>query len=306
MSRAWLAVLLFVVPAACTMPQSAAPDRAAPPVQPRQSAAAAPAPLSPTGAASVPARPDFVIEGALEQGGWLRGQVPSGTVSAMLGKTPLAFDKAGRFFAAFDRDEGTAVSLVATRADGTQVSRPLTIKPRAWAIEHVDAPRRPAVSTAAFLARRLPELEAIGTARQKDTGAQGWAQTFAWPASGRISGRFGAQRIYRGEPSSYHSGLDIAGGDGAIYRAPADGVVVLAAADFSLEGKLLIIDHGQGLNSAFLHSRELFVREGETVRQGDPLGRIGASGRTTGPHLHWSLMWRTARLDPLLFLPPQP
>nr|WP_247712883.1 M23 family metallopeptidase [Qipengyuania intermedia] len=154
--------------------------------------------------------------------------------------------------------------------------------------------------------KRRPELDAIWDARLKKTGSEGWKQSFIWPATGRISGRFGSQRVYRGEPGSYHSGLDIAGGSGTTYVAPADGVVVLAERDFSLEGQLLIIDHGQGLNSAFLHSSELFVREGDRVQQGQPLGRIGSSGRATGPHLHWSLKWKNFRLDPLLFLPPQP
>ena len=83
-------------------------------------------------------------------------------------------------------------------------------------------------------------------------------------------------------------------------------MVVLAAGDpFTLEGHLLIVDHGMGLNSAFLHSSELLVREGDRVSQGQPLGKIGMTGRATGPHLHWSLMWRGLRLDPLLFVPPR-
>jgi len=81
--------------------------------------------------------------------------------------------------------------------------------------------------------------------------------------------------------------------------------VLVADAPFSLEGNLLIVDHGAGLNSAFLHSSEIVVREGQRVSQGQMLGRVGATGRATGPHLHWSLMWRGRRLDPLLFLPPQ-
>jgi murein DD-endopeptidase MepM/ murein hydrolase activator NlpD len=105
--------------------------------------------------------------------------------------------------------------------------------------------------------------------RALETGAQGWQQSFIWPARGRISGRFGAQRIYRGTPGAYHSGLDIAPGAGATYVAPTDGVVVLAAASpFTLEGNLLILDHGMGLNSAFLHAQRLLVREGDRVSQG--------------------------------------
>ena len=164
------------------------------------------------------------------------------------------------------------------------------------------------VPTPEFTARRQPELARIAAARRVETGSAGWRQDFIWPATGRISGRFGSQRVYRGEPGSYHSGIDIAtGASGTPYVAPADGVVVLAAASpFTLEGNLLIIDHGMGLYSAFLHSSELLVREGEAVRQGQPIGRIGETGRATGPHLHWGLTWRGARLDPLVFTGPMP
>lgn len=247
------------------------------------------------------------LDGQFEQGGWVRGRVPSGTASAKLGDTELKFDNDGYFFAAFDRDEGSSVKFVATTDDGRRTigaTRPIT--PRNWNIEHINVARRAGGASDTFMQRRQPELDAIWNARLKDTGSEGWKQDFIWPATGRISGRFGSQRIYRGEPGSYHSGLDIAGGNGTTYVAPADGVVVLAVQGFSLEGNLLIIDHGQGLNSAFLHSSELFVRDGQAVKQGQPLGRIGASGRATGPHLHWSIKWHNSRLDPLLFLPPMP
>ena len=124
--------------------------------------------------------------------------------------------------------------------------------------------------------------------------------------TGRISGRFGRQRIYQGEPGSYHSGLDIAAPTGTGFTAPADGVVVLARTGFSMEGGIIILDHGAGLNSAFIHLSRLDVSEGEKVTQGQRLGAVGSTGRSTGPHLHWSVMWRGNRLDPLLFLPPMP
>jgi murein DD-endopeptidase MepM/ murein hydrolase activator NlpD len=141
-----------------------------------------------------------------------------------------------------------------------------------------------------------------------NAASEGWRQRFVWPAQGRISGVFGSQRIYRGEPGAYHSGVDVAGGAGAPVVAPADGVVVLAAADkpFTLEGHLLIIDHGMGLNSAFLHLSRIDVREGDRVRQGQRIGAIGASGRTTGPHLHWAVKWRSARVDPVSLTGPMP
>ncbi|PZT86976.1 MAG: hypothetical protein DI637_09935, partial [Citromicrobium sp.] len=160
--------------------------------------------------------------------------------------------------------------------------------PRDWDIERVNVAKRPSGSSEAWWQKREPEWLAIKAARERETGATGWRQDFIWPVTGRISGRFGRQRIYRGEPGSYHSGLDIAPGNGVPFVAPADGVVVLARTGFSLEGGIVIVDHGAGLNSAFIHLSRLAVAQGDTVRQGQRLGNVGSSGRATGPHLHWS------------------
>jgi murein DD-endopeptidase MepM/ murein hydrolase activator NlpD len=157
---------------------------------------------------------------------------------------------------------------------------------------------------AEFARRRSAELARIHAARAHDTGAQGWRQPMIRPACGAMSGRFGAQRVFRGVPAAYHAGMDIAAGAGSAIVAPADGVVVLAAvADvFTLEGHLVIVDHGMGLNSALLHARTLSVGEGTAVKQGQVLGEVGMTGRATGPHLHWGLTWRGRRLDPLLLI----
>jgi murein DD-endopeptidase MepM/ murein hydrolase activator NlpD len=248
---------------------------------------------------------EFTYSGQLTQGGWIRGIAPAGAVSVTLGESPVAVRDDGSFFAAFDRDEGASAKLIATKGDGSKVEREIAIAPRAWDIERVNVARRAGGASADFMKRRQPELDRIWNARQIRSGTDGWRQDFTWPVKGRISGRFGSQRIYRGEPGAYHSGLDITTGtSGTPIIAPADGVVVLAATGFSLEGNLLIIDHGMGLNSAFLHLSAIDVAEGERVAQGQQIGRIGASGRATGPHLHWSIKWHEARLDPLLFVDP--
>ena len=257
--------------------------------------------------APVTARTTFTYDGELEQGGWIRGKVPSNTRSARLEGQEIGFDDDGRFFAAFDRDQGPRAALVATLKDGRTVASELTIAPRDWDLEYVNVPYRAGRSSAEFRRLREGEIAQIVAARAQETGAEGWRQDFIWPATGRISGRFGSQRVYQGKPGPYHSGLDIAQPTGTPYKAPADGVVTLVAQDpFTLEGNLLMIDHGMGLNSAFLHSATIVVREGQRVRQGQYLGTIGATGRATGPHLHWSLKWRDSRLDPLLFLGPMP
>ncbi|MFM6832735.1 MAG: M23 family metallopeptidase [Novosphingobium sp.] len=242
--------------------------------------------------------------GQLTQGGWLRGLVQPGTRALALDGKPVPLAADGAFLVAFDRDAPPTAQLLAILNDGATFALPLDIRPRAWAIEHINVARKPGgIADEDYQRLRKAELTRIGAARAIDSGATGWRQDFIRPAPGRFSGRFGSQRVYRGEPAAYHSGLDIAGGEGTPYVAPADGVVILAAdVPFSLEGHLLMLDHGMGLNSAFLHSSALVVKEGDAVRQGQPIGRIGHTGRATGPHLHWSIKWRESRLDPILLL----
>lgn len=299
----WTRHLVAAVPllmlAACSVVPASEPVAVVQPV-PASAPTPAPAPALRSGPST------FTFNGELTQGGWIRGQAPAGTRSAKLDDQDLALDDRGYFFAAFDRDAGPSATLSARLADGGVLQSPLTISPRKWDIEHVNLARNQGGASEAFMKRRRPELARINAARQVNADSDGWSQKFIWPAKGRISGRFGSQRIYAGEPGSYHSGIDIATGtSGTPFVAPADGVVVLATeTPFSLEGYLLIIDHGMGLNSAFLHNSKIAVREGEAVKRGQYIGNIGSTGSATGPHLHWSLKWRDARLDPLLFTGP--
>lgn len=287
------AFLLTVLLAGCIAPN------------PRASAPTPPIPADRPVAEPAPA--ELRLDGTPRQGGLLHGLAPAGTATLMLDGAPVAFDNEGNFIIAFDRDAPPSATLVATLADGRTRTRQLMVAPGDWAIEHVNASITGRASSAEFQRRRAGEIARINAARARHMQSSGWRQRFIWPVKARISGVFGSQRIYRGAPGSYHSGLDLAGGAGTVYVAPADGVVILAAEEpFTLEGKLLMIDHGMGLNSAFLHNSQLLVKEGDVVRQGQPIGVIGATGRVTGPHLHWSMKWHAARIDPLLLLPQEP
>ena len=248
----------------------------------------------------------FGLSGKPRQGVALLGTVPKDTATLMLGNGRVDFDADGRFIIAFDRDAGPDALLRAALRDGRIVEEMLAVAPGGWQIERVDAPLLGEAKTSAeFEALRGAELARIAAARAVHATGEGWREPFIWPVKARISGRFGAQRIYRGAPASYHAGVDLAGGAGTTYVAPADGLVALAADHpFTLEGNLLIIDHGMGLNSAFLHSQALVVAQGETVKQGQPLGRIGMTGRASGPHLHWAMKWNDARIDPTTFVVP--
>ncbi len=261
--------------------------------------------LSPSLAGLIePAQPNLSLTGKLIQGGWAAGVLPPDAQSLSLdGKAvPLAADR--HFFLAFDRDAPPIAQLRVIRADGSAAVQQLAIAPRSWQIEHIPLGPRPGTPPdEAFRIRRAAELAQISAARAINPPSEGWRQTFIWPVTGRLSGRFGSQRVYNGTPGNYHSGLDIAtGASGTPFVAPADGVVILAAqSPFTLEGRLLMIDHGMGLSSAFLHCSQLGVKLGEVVRRGQYIGRIGMTGRATGPHLHWSIKWQEKRLDPLLF-----
>ncbi|KAB2850042.1 MAG: M23 family metallopeptidase, partial [Sphingopyxis terrae] len=242
----------------------------------------------------------FAFRGSMIQGGTLIGQVPGGTRTLTLDGAPVPVAGDGAFLIAFDRDAPASQQLVATLSDGRTVARTLSIAAGNWRIENINAPYRGSASSDAEFERRRPaELAQIAAARASHVESDGWRQQFRWPATGRLSGFFGSQRVYQGKPGSYHSGTDIAVPAGTPFFAPADGVVVLAAdAPFTLEGNLLIVDHGMGLTSAFLHCQRLAVKAGDRVTQGQQLGTVGSTGRATGPHMHWGLKWRDARLDP--------
>ncbi len=256
----------------------------------------------PAPVAAVPAASGFVWTGTLSQGGLILGTAPAGTRALTLDGRAVTVAPDRRFVAGFDRDAGTQAMLVATLADGRVVQQPLMIAARGWDISRLSSLPKYPVPAPEFARIRPGELAQIVAARRIAAVSDGWRQAFVWPVTGRISTLFGSQRVYaNGEAGSYHSGIDIARPTGTVVVAPADGVVILAADHpFTLEGNLLMIDHGMRLNSAFLHLSRIDVKPGDRVTQGQPVGAVGNSGRATGPHLHWSLRWGDAKLDPLL------
>lgn len=282
------AVALMILPGSCI----AAP--AAPPAKPAQTAlAAVPKPLGPANIGR------FQLDRLPQQGSLARGRVPAGAQRLVVNGQDVAIAADGRFIIGFGRDHDATAIIVAYLSDGSNVSERINVAKRAWKVENLTTVRRYSQPDAEFQARRPGELDQINAARGTPIVSDGWRQNFIWPAKGRISGQFGAQRIYAGEPGSPHSGVDVAGGTGAPVIAPADGVVTLAAtAPFTLEGNLLIIDHGMGLDSSFLHLSKIHVKKGDIVKQGQLVGAIGATGRASGPHLHWGMKWKAERIDP--------
>lgn len=142
----------------------------------------------------------------------------------------------------------------------------------------------------------------IARARQIDSPGTDFTASFIAPVNGRISGVFGSQRILDGKPRQPHSGVDFAAPEGAPVKAPAAGSVTLVDPDMYFSGGTVILDHGHGISSVFIHLSRIDVRVGQRIARGEVIGAVGATGRATGPNLHWGVSWFETRLDPQLLL----
>lgn len=256
----------------------------------------------------------FALSGPAQQGALLSGTAPAGTALLLLDGKPVRFAPDGRFIIGFGRDAAPSAMLEARLQDGRLLRLPISVAPRHWDISSLPTLYQGTTPSPAYEKIRAAERAQIDAAKAVNADSNGWRQQFQWPAIGRISTLFGSQRIYaQGVAGAPHGGLDIAravGGpvlDGTVARAPADGVIVLAADHpFSLEGNLVMIDHGFGLISALMHLQRIDVKVGEHVSRGQPIGLIGRTGRATGPHLHWGMTWNDVRIDPILLVGPMP
>lgn len=219
-----------------------------------------------------------------------------------LEETSLRVNADGWFVFGFGRDEAGTRRLV-LQHEGSEEVHTLTLETREWDIQRVEGVPKETVSPPPeTLARIREEAALVRAARQTDSDRRDFLAEFVWPASGPITGVYGSQRFYNGEPRNPHYGVDIAGPTGAPVVAPADGVVTLVHPDMFFSGGTLVIDHGLGVSSTFIHLHRVLVSEGQEVRQGERIAEIGASGRATGPHLDWRLNWFDERLDPQWFM----
>jgi murein DD-endopeptidase MepM/ murein hydrolase activator NlpD len=218
-----------------------------------------------------------------------------------LGERRLRVDQAGRFVFGVGRDQTTPLEVRWRQPNGSIDTMAIAVERREWRTERVDGVPQATVTPPPAIAERIAREQAtVAAARLRDDDRSDFAHPFSWPTRGRISGVFGSQRIYNGEPRSPHSGLDVAAASGTPLRAPAAGVVSLAESDLYLTGGTVLIDHGHGVSSVFLHLSRIDVSVGQRIEQGDVFGAVGATGRATGPHMHWGLNWFDVRLDPAL------
>ncbi len=244
------------------------------------------------------------LQGAFQQGGMVIGRTDPGSVVTYADRS-VRVAPDGTFVIGFHRDEPAAVPLEVEHSDGSRTRRDLSVAPREYDIQRIDGlPPKKVTPPPERIARIKREAALVRAARVRDTDELWFAGGWIWPVQGRISGVFGSQRILNGQPRQPHFGIDIAAPEGKPFVAPADGVVSLVHDDMYFSGGTLMVDHGHGVQSTFLHAETIAVREGDVVRQGDVLGTVGATGRATGPHLDWRVNWFDKRLDAALLVSP--
>ena len=246
------------------------------------------------------------LDGALSQGGLVVGRVAPGA-QVFLDNRAVQVAPDGLFALGFGRKAASKSLLTVRYPDGTKHTRALQIKTRRYKITRIDGlSARKVTPNPEDLKRIRAESQLIKQARRRATPDAYFRSRFIWPVAGRISGVFGSQRILNGKPRQPHSGVDIAAPRGTPVRAMADGIVILAHQDMFFTGKTLMIDHGHGLLSVYAHLSAIDVKDGALIKKGARIGRVGATGRATAPHLHWGVSWFATRLDPALIVGPMP
>lgn len=246
------------------------------------------------------------LKGSFQQGGMVLGTTEPGA-RVKLNDRELRVSAEGFFVFGFDRDAQSGDRLTVTARDGRHFEQLLSVQPREYQKQYIEGISKKIMAPDADDLKRIrAENRLVGKARKKDIDRESFAQHFQWPALGPITGVFGSQRVYNGEPRRPHYGVDVAGPVGTPVKAPAAGVVTLAHNNMFFSGGTLIVDHGHGISSSFLHLSEILVQEGDEVEQGQAIAKIGATGRVTGAHLDWRMNWFERRIDPQLLVPAMP
>lgn len=246
------------------------------------------------------------LEGPRIQGGMIVGKAAPGSRISLDG-TPVKLGSDGQFVFGFNRDAPASARLEIVDPSGAMQTETLTIMQREYDIQRIDGlPPKKVTPRPEVYERLKRERGMVAQARAQDTEFLHWAKPFIWPATGRVSGVYGSQRILNGKPRQPHYGVDVAAPKGTPVVSPAAGVVVLAQPDFYYEGGIIIIDHGHRIMSTLFHLQTVDVETGDAVTQGQPIATIGATGRATGAHVDWRINWGAVRLDAALLVGPMP
>ncbi|WP_246028855.1 M23 family metallopeptidase [Litorilituus sediminis] len=246
------------------------------------------------------------ISGEIKQGGLIIGKAEATDKVTLNGK-PLVVSKQGDYAFGFSRDDKESYQLVVTSVNGDRVEKTLTPAKREYKLQRIEGIKKSIMQpNPEAVKRSQKDSQQVKAARKISSDITSFAGGFIPPIKGIITGVYGSQRIYNGVPKTPHYGLDYAGKTGDPVKAPAAGKVLLWVPDMFYSGGTMIIDHGQGISSTFLHLSDSYVATGDTVKQGQVVAAVGKSGRATGPHLDWRINWFDVKIDPALALKVKP
>ena len=251
--------------------------------------------------ANISASDDPKFVGTFQQGGLVLGQLAEGETVSYKGKS-LKINNKNQFLLGFGRNEPSEVEITVHDQLGER-NIILNIAARDYAIQKIEGVSQKTVNPSKeHLNRIQQDAASVRKARRLISNQDDFTAGFIEPSSGPITGVYGSQRFYNGVPKSPHYGIDYAAPIGTPVIAPAGGIITLVYNDMFYSGGTLILDHGHGLSSTFLHLSQILVTQGQRVTPGMVIAKIGASGRATGPHLDWRMNWLDQRIDPQLVL----
>jgi murein DD-endopeptidase MepM/ murein hydrolase activator NlpD len=240
------------------------------------------------------------------QGALIVGKTSPTNKVSLNGKA-IKVSSTGDYALGFSRDEKNNSELVIISPNGVIEKRILKPLKREYNIQKVEGIAKKIMNPNKKANIRAGEdNKKISAARKVDSDLTAFAQGFIAPIEGTITGVYGSQRYFNGVPKRPHYGLDYAGKKGDPVKAPADGTVLMYVPDMFYSGGTMIIDHGHGVSSTFLHLSNSYVKVGDKVTKGQLVAAVGSSGRATGPHLDWRINWFNMRLDPALVLKLKP
>jgi murein DD-endopeptidase MepM/ murein hydrolase activator NlpD len=246
---------------------------------------------------------DVHIKGKIIESGLIEVSVPDSVVKILLNKREIPFLD-NKCYIGFARKDSLVQEIVFTYENNSVQHLPLILEERTYHLQYIDQIPSEYVEKpiAPELISRINKESKIISAVRKNIifpNKNLYFDKMIQPVSGRYSSAYGDQRILNNTPQRPHYGLDIAAPLGTPVKACADGVVVLHD-DFYYNGNFVLLDHGLGLSSIYVHMDEIKVHTGQFVKMGEVVGTVGKSGRATGPHLHWGFFWFENALDPLL------
>jgi len=248
----------------------------------------------------------FKLDDRVQAGGILLGAAPVDSEVKVDGK-PVRLTEDGRFVFGVGRDAKGSVKVTVTRSDGERLEKEIQIEKRDYRIQRIDGlPIRKVEPNKEDQTKIEADWVLLNKVKGADSAIDAFADEAVWPVLGPISGVFGSQRILNGKPKSPHRGVDVASPEGTPVGTMLDGIVTVASPDMYFTGGTVMVDHGHGIQSLYAHLSTIDVEIGDELSKGEQVGRIGATGRATGPHLHLSLYWFKTALDPALLLGPMP